>query len=168
MLRLELLEKDQEVRCSGDQSQTLEILEKPVEWANGVIIVALLSLSHVRLSVTLWTEHTRLPCPSLSPRICSNSCASSLWCHSTISFSVIPFSSCPQPYPASIFSNESAVHIRWPNYWSFIFSISPSNEQSGLISLRMDWLDLFAVQGTLKSLLQHRSSEASILRHSAL
>ena len=66
-----------------------------------------------------------------------------------------------------IFSNESALHIRWPKYWSFSFNISPPNEHPGLISFRMDWLDLLAVQGTLKSLLQHRSSKASILQHSA-
>ena len=66
-----------------------------------------------------------------------------------------------------VFSNESALCIRWPKYWSFSFNISPSNENPGLISLRMDWLDLLAVQGTLKSLLQHHSSKASILRHSA-
>ena len=66
-----------------------------------------------------------------------------------------------------VFSNESALHIRWPKYWSFSFNISPSNESSGLISFRMDWLDLLAVQGTLKSLLQHHSSKASILQHSA-
>ena len=66
-----------------------------------------------------------------------------------------------------IFSNESVLHIRWPKYWSFSFSISPSNEYSGLISFRMDWLDLVAVQGTLKSLLQHHSSKASILWRSA-
>ena len=66
-----------------------------------------------------------------------------------------------------VFSNESALHIRWPNYWSFSFSVSPSNEYSGLISFRMDWLDLLAVQGTLKSLLQHYSSKASVLQHSA-
>ena len=65
------------------------------------------------------------------------------------------------------FSYESVLHIRWPKYWSFSFSISPSNEYSGLISFRMDWLDLLAVQGTLKSLLQHHSSKASILMHSA-
>ena len=65
-----------------------------------------------------------------------------------------------------VFSNESVLCIRWPNYWSFSFSISPSNEYSGLISFRMDWLDLLDVQGTLKSLLQHHSSKASILRHS--
>ena len=66
-----------------------------------------------------------------------------------------------------VFSNESALLIRWPKYWSFSFSIGPSNEHSGLISFRMDWLDLLAVQGTLKSLLQHHSSKASILLHSA-
>ena len=67
----------------------------------------------------------------------------------------------------TVFSNESALHIRWPKYWSFSFYIRPSNEQPGLISFRMDWLDLLAVQGTLKSLLQHHSSKASILRYSA-
>ena len=66
-----------------------------------------------------------------------------------------------------VFSNESALCIRWPKYWSFSFNITPSNEHPGLISFRMDWLDLLAVQGTLKSLLQHHSSKASILRHSA-
>ena len=74
----------------------------------------------------------------------------------------------PSTFPSiRVFSNESALHIRWPKYWSLSFSISPSNEYSGLISLRMDWLDRLAVQGTLKSLLQHHSSKASILRHSA-
>src|SRR5574342_712127 len=66
-----------------------------------------------------------------------------------------------------VFSNKSALCIRWPKYWSFSFNISPSNEHPGLISFRMDWLDLLPVQGTLKSLLQHHSSKASILRHSA-
>ena len=66
-----------------------------------------------------------------------------------------------------VFSNESALHIRWPKYWSFSFNISPSNEYPGLISFRLDWLDLLAVQGTLKSFLQHHSSKASILWHSA-
>ena len=76
-----------------------------------------------------------------------------------------PLSSPSPPAPSiRVFSNESALHIRWPKYWSFSFSISPSNEYSGLISFRMDWLDLLAVQGTLKSLLQHHSSKASILQ----
>ena len=74
----------------------------------------------------------------------------------------------PSIFPSiSVFSNESVLHIRWPKYWSFSFGISPSNEYSGLISFRMDWLDLLAVQGTLKSLLQHHSSQASILWYSA-
>ena len=74
----------------------------------------------------------------------------------------------PSLFPSiGVFSNESALHIRWPKYWSFSFNISPSSEHSGLISFRMDWLDLLAVQGTLKSLLQHQSSKASILRYSA-
>ena len=75
----------------------------------------------------------------------------------------------PSIFPSiKVFSNESAVHIRWPKYWSFSFNISPSNEHPGLISFRMDGLDLLAVQGTLKSLLQNHSSKASTLRHSAL
>ena len=74
----------------------------------------------------------------------------------------------PSIFPSiMVFSNESVLHIRWPKYWSFSFSISPSNEYSGLTSFRIDWLDLLAVQGTLKSLLQHHSSKASILQHSA-
>ena len=73
----------------------------------------------------------------------------------------------PIPPSIRVFSNESTLHIRWPKYWSFSFSISPSNEHPGLISFRMDWLDLLAVQETLKSLSQHHSSKASILQHSA-
>ena len=74
----------------------------------------------------------------------------------------------PSIFPSiRVFSKESVLHIRWPKYWSFSFSISPSNEYSGLISLRMDWLDILAVQGTLKSLLQHHSSKASVLQYSA-
>ena len=93
----------------------------------------------------------------------------------TILFFDVPFSSCLQSFPASrsffffkVFSNELSLCIRWPNYWSFTFSISPSNEYSGLISFRIDWFDLLAVQGTLKSLLQYHSSKASILRQSTL
>ena len=74
----------------------------------------------------------------------------------------------PSIFPSiRVFSNESVLHIRWPKYWSFSFKVSPSNEHPGLISFRMDWLDLLEVQGTLKSLLQHHSAKASILRHSA-
>ena len=95
----------------------------------------------------------------------SDSRPSSQSCHPAISSSVIPFSSSLQSFP--VFSNESALHIRWPKYWSFSFNISPSNEHPGLISFRMDWLDLLGVPGTLKSLRQHHSSKASILQCSA-
>ena len=107
-------------------------------------------------------QRARLPCPSPTPKVYSNSCPLSQWCHPTISSSVIPFSSHLQSLPAS-----GSFHIRWPKYWSFSFNISPSNEYSGLISFRTDWLGLLAVQGTLKSLFQHHSSKASILRHPA-
>ena len=111
-------------------------------------------------------QHARLPCPSSSPRACSNSCPLSQWCHPTILCH--PFILLPSIFPSiRVFSNESVLCIRWPKYWSLSFSISPSNEYSGLISFRMDELDLPAVQGTLKSLLQHHSSKASILRSSA-
>ena len=110
-------------------------------------------------------QHARLPCPSLSLRVCSNSCPFSQWCCLTISSFVSLFSFCLQSFPASVFSNESAFCIRWPKYWSL--SISPSNEYSGLISFRIDWFDLLAVQGTLKRLLEHHSSKASILGRSA-
>ena len=112
-------------------------------------------------------QHARPPCPLPTSGVHSNSGPSSRWCHPAISSSVVPFSSCPQSLPASVFFNESTLRMRWPKYWSFSFSISPSKEHPGLISFRMDWLDLLAVQGTLKSLLQHQSSKASILRHSA-
>ena len=113
-------------------------------------------------------QHTRLPCPSPTCRAYSNSCPSCQWCHPTISSSVVPFSSHLQSFPSiRVFSNELVLHIRWPKYWSFNFSISPSNEHSGLISFGIDWLDLLAVQGTLKSLLQHHSSKESILWCSA-
>ena len=113
-------------------------------------------------------QHARLPCPSPTPRACSNSCPLSWWCHPAIPFSVHAFLLLPSILPSiRVFSKESVLCIRWPKYWSFSFSISPSNEYSGLISFRMDCLDVLAVQGTLKGLLQHHSSKASILQHSA-
>ena len=114
------------------------------------------------VSDSLWpheSQNARPPCPSPTPGVYSNSCPSNQWCHPAISSSVVPFSSCPQSFPA--------LGLRSPKYWSFSFNISPCNEHPGLISFRMDWLDLLAVQGTLKSLLQHRSSKTSVLRRSA-
>ena len=112
-------------------------------------------------------QHARPPCPSSTPGPYPNSCPLSQCYHPTISSSVIPFSSCPQSFPASGSFQMSVFHIKWPKYWSFSFNISPSNEHPGLISFRMDRLDLHAVQGTLNSLLQHHSSKAAILQCSA-
>ena len=110
-------------------------------------------------------KHTRLPCSSSTPRACSDLCPSSRWCHPTTSYSVVPFSSRLQSFPASwSFPRSQFFTSDGQSYWSFSFSISPSNEYSGLISFRMVWLDLLAVQGTLKSLLQHHSSKPAIFR----
>ena len=123
-------------------------------------------LSHVQLFVTPRLQHAGLPCPAPTARACSNSCPSGRCCHPSIS-------SCPLLLLPSIlhsirvFSNEFSLRIRWPKYWCFRFSISPSSEYSGLISIRADCSHLCAVQGILKSLLQHHSSKASILLGSA-
>ena len=107
-------------------------------------------------------QHARPPCPSPTPGIHPNPCSLCRRCHPTIS-SCHPLLFLPSIFTSiRVFSNESALCIRWPKYWSFSFNISPSNEHPGLI-FRMDWLDLLAVQGILKSLLQHHSSKASIL-----
>ena len=122
------------------------------------------------VSNSLWPhelQHARPPCPSPTPGVHPNPCPLSQWWHPTIS-SCCPPLLLPSIFPSiRVFLNDSALRIRWPKYWSFSFNISPSNEHSGLISFRMDWLDLLTVQGTLKSLLQHHSSKASILWHSA-
>ena len=112
-------------------------------------------------------QHARRPCPSPTPGVYPNPCPLSRWCHPTISSSCRPLLLPPSVFPSiNVFSNESALRIRWPKYWSFSFNISPSNEHPGLISFRMNWLDSLGVQGTLKSLLQHHSSKTSILQHS--
>ena len=130
------------------------------------LISSVQSLSCVRLFWPQGLQHTRLPCPSPTPGAYPNACPSSQWCRPTIS-SCFPLLSLPSIFPTiRVFSNESVLRIRWSKYWSFSFSISPSNEYSGLISFRMDWLDLLAVQRTLKSLLQYHSSKASILKRS--
>ena len=132
------------------------------------------------------SQHTRPPCPSPTPGAYSNSCPSGWWCHPAFSSShliIIPYHlisshhliisssfliHLPSIFPSiRVFSNESVLCIRWPKYQNFSFSITLSKEHPGLISFRMDWLDLLAVQGTHKSLLQHHSSETSILWCSA-
>ena len=121
-------------------------------------------LSHVRPHEL---QHTRLPCPSPTPGVYPKPYPLSQWCHPTIS-SCHALLLLPSIFPyIRVFSNESTLHMRWPKYWSFSFNVSPSNEHPGLISFRMDWMDLLEVQGTFKSLLQHHSSKASILWHSA-
>ena len=120
------------------------------------------------MSNSLWPhglQHARLPCPSLSPRVYSNSCPFEsvilfnhlFFCHSLLLLPSVFLS-------IRIFFSESTLHIRWSKYWSFSFNISPSDEHSWLISFRIDWFDLLAVQGTLKSLLQHHSLKASLLQ----
>ena len=127
--------------------------------------------SHSVVSDSLWPhelQHARPPCPSPTPRVYPNSTSIKSVMPSSHLILCRPLLLLPPIRPSiRVFSNESTVHVKWPKYWSFSFSISPSNEQPGLVSFRMDWLDLRAVQGTLKSLLQHHSSKASILWRSA-
>ena len=133
-----------------------------------VVVVAVQSLSHVQLFATPWTaahqdslsftiSRSLLKLTSTESMMPSNNL---ILCHPLL----LP----PSIFPSfGVFSNESVLHIRWPKYWSFSFSISPFKDYSGLISFRMDWFDLLTVQGTLKNLLQHHSSKASILQCSA-
>ena len=110
-------------------------------------------------------QHARSPCPSPSPRVCPSSSLNQ-WCHPAISSSDTLFSFCPQSFPASRTFPVSRLFASGNQNWNFSLSISPSSEYSGLISLKIDWFDLFAVQGTLRSLLQHHNLKASILWHS--
>ena len=113
------------------------------------------------------SQHTRPPCPSPTPRVHLNTSIESVMPSSHLILCRPLLLLPPIPPSIRVFSNESTLRMRWPKYWSFSFSIIPSKEIPGLISFRMDWLDLLAVQGTLKSLLQHHSSKASILQRSA-
>ena len=140
----------------------------PQNVKRGVSVSSVQLLSHVQLSATPWTvacqaslsitnSWSLLKLMSIESVLPSNHL---IFCHLLLLL--------PSIFPSiRVFSNESALHIRWPKYWNFSFNISPSNEHLGLISFRMDWLDLLAVQGTLKSLLRHHSLKASILRCSA-
>ena len=158
----------------GAQFEAIEYLYRLICQVNQECCGSFLNIwfqfsSVVSNSATLWTAACQASLSITNSRVYSDSCP--------LSQSVMPFSRLilcrpllllPSIFPSiRVFPNELALCIRWPKYWSFSFNISPSNENSGLISFRMDWLDLLAAQGTLKHLLQHHSSKASILRHSA-
>ena len=125
-------------RCNFSEYY-FQILKRYFPWLRSV------QFSWSVMSDSLWpheSQHARPPCPSPTPRACPNSCPLSRWCHPTSSSSVVPFSSFPQSFPASgFFSNESVLHIRWPKYWTFSFSISPSSEHPGLIKHFLKYLD---------------------------
>ena len=161
------------VPCYGMEIQPISVLSilYPTTLVNsflvkftfGIFFVVKL-LSHVQLFVTPWTAACQASLSFTSPRACSNSCLLSRWCHPPISSSVVPFSSCLQSVPAS---GSFPVSWLFPlgdySFGSFSFSISPSNEYSGFIFFWIDWFDLLAAQGSLKSLLQQHSLKASIL-----
>ena len=126
------------------------------------------SLSHVQLFATPWTAGCQASLSITNSRSPPKPVSIESAMPSNHLIFCCPLLLLPSIFPSNrVFSNESALRIRWPKDWSFSFNISPSNEHPGLISFTMDWLDLLAVQGTLKSLLQHHSSKASILQHSA-
>ena len=125
----------------------------------GAVIVPY--LRRVRLLAAPWTKAARLPILHLLER--AETCPSGRWCHPTISSSVVPLLLLPSVFSSLRDFSESGFPIRWPKYWSFSFSLTPSNEHSGLISFRIDWFDLRAVQGTLKTLLQHHNPKAPVL-----
>ena len=134
----------------------------------GIRVSSVQSLGRVRLFATPWTAARQASLSITSSQSLLKLMSIESVMPSNHLFLCRPLLLLPSIFPSfGVFSNESVLHIRWPKYWSFSFSISPSNEYSGLISFRMDWLDLLAVQGTLKSLLQHHSSKASIHRRSA-
>ena len=133
------------------------------------MIVVIQSLTHVGHFVTPWTIARQASLSFTNSRSLLKLMSIELVISSNHLILCRPLLLLPSIFPSiQVFSNESVLHIRWPEYWSFSFSISPSNESSGLMSFRRDLLDLLAVQGTLKSLLQHHFSKASILRHSVL
>ena len=144
---------------------------KWIEKKDWIDSISTIHFSCSAMSNSMWPhrlQHARPPCPTQTPGIYSNSCPLSRWCHPTISSSVIPFSFCLQSFSASgSFLMSQFFASSGQSIGVSASKISPSNEHPGLISFRMDWLDLLAVQGTLKSLLQHHSSKVSILHHSA-
>ena len=158
-----------------DDSPCASVISKCILWVRGLGPVPefwdiSVQFSHSVRSNSLYPhgqQHARLLCPSPAPRAYTNSCPSSWWYHSTISSSVVLFSSCLEYFPASGSFLVSQFFHQVTKYWSFSFSISPSNKYSGLIFFRINWSDLLAIQGTLKNLLQHHSSKATIPQHSA-
>ena len=161
--------KWQEIKRNTENKNNLEI--EIVKILNTYIEITRIKATSQFSSVaqscpTLWDpmdcSTPGFPCPSPFPRVCSNSCPLSGWCHPTISSSATPFSSCLQSFPGSGSFPVSQFFTSVAKYWSFNFSMNPSNAYSGLISFRIDWLDHLAVKGTLKSLFQHHSSKASI------
>ena len=137
-------------------------------WFIASVTRSVQSLSRVELFATPWTTAPQATLSITNSRNLPKLMSIESVMPSNHFIPCCPFLLLPSTFPSiRVFSNESVFHIRWPNYWSFSFSISPSDEYSGLISFRIDWLDLIAVQGTLKSLLQHHNSKASILWHSA-
>ena len=138
-------------------------------WLSSVLDVAVVQLlNHAQLFAPPWTAARQASLSfTISQSLLKLMSVESLMLSNPLIL-CCPLLLLPSIFPSiRVFLNESAFHIRWPKYWSFSFNISPSNEHAGLISFRMDWLDLLAVQGTLKSLFQHHSPKASILRHSA-
>ena len=133
-----------------------------------LFLTSVQSLSHIQLFATPWTATCQASLSITNSQSLLKLMLIELVMPSNHLILCHPLLLPPSIFPSiRVFSNESVLHIRWPKYWSFSFSISPSNEYSGLICFRMDWLDLLAVQGTLKSLLQHQRSRASILQCSA-
>ena len=132
-----------------------------------VSVSSVQSLSHVQLFATLWTAACQASLSIISQSLLKLMSIKSVMPSNHFILCRPLLLLLPIPPSIRVFSNELALRIRWPKYWSFSFNISPCNEHPGLISFRMDWLDLLAVQGNLKSLLQHHSSKASILQHSA-
>ena len=151
-------------------SMDLEIivLSEQAQQRKTISVSSIQSLSHVRLFVTPWTAARQTSLSITNSWSLLKLMSIELVMPSDLVVLCHPLLLPPSIFPSiRVFSNESVFPIRWPKYWSFSFNISPYSEYSGLISFRMDWLDLLAVQGTLKGLLQHHSSKASILRHSA-
>ena len=149
-------------------SELRELVMDREAWSAVIQFSSVQSLSHVQLFAIPWTAACQASMSITNSRSSPKLMSITSVMPSSHLILCRPLLLLPSIFPSiRVFSNESALRIRCPKYWSFSFNISPSNEHLGLISFRMDWLDLLAVQGTLKSLLQHHSSKASILRHSA-